>query len=72
MTDTFWEYELNRTYRALARLEARDDTPRPLREAILAILGRRHTHRAGTLAGLHIDECAICGRDLRHEVHHHD
>ncbi len=28
-----------------------------------------HIHVAGTTAGLHIDTCAFCGHDLRHEVH---
>ena len=31
--------------------------------------GEPHAHVAGTLAGLHIDTCAKCGRDLREAVH---
>lgn len=30
---------------------------------------RRHTHQAGTLIGKHIDECALCGADIRAPVH---
>jgi NAD-dependent dihydropyrimidine dehydrogenase PreA subunit len=28
-----------------------------------------HIHAAGTMVGLHIDECATCGNDLRHPIH---
>jgi hypothetical protein len=28
-----------------------------------------HIHVAGTTVGKHIDECARCGRDLRHPIH---
>jgi hypothetical protein len=28
-----------------------------------------HMHVAGTTVGKHIDECALCGQDLRCEVH---
>lgn len=28
-----------------------------------------HTHVAGTTIGKHIDECAVCGQDLRCDVH---
>ena len=28
-----------------------------------------HCHVAGTTVGKDIDECAKCGRDLRHEIH---
>ena len=28
-----------------------------------------HMHAAGTLIGKHIDECSICGQDLRCEIH---
>lgn len=44
--------------------------------AILENLGARdpvtvmHTHVAGTTVGKHIDTCAVCGHDLRHEIHH--
>ena len=31
--------------------------------------GKPHTHVAGTLADLHIDTCAVCGRDIREDVH---
>jgi len=33
------------------------------------IAGDPHYHKAGTLVGLGIDECAMCGRDLRDSVH---
>ena len=29
----------------------------------------KHIHRAGTTVGKHIDECALCGHDIRHEIH---
>ncbi len=29
----------------------------------------KHIHRAGTIVGKHIDECALCGHDIRHEIH---
>lgn len=28
-----------------------------------------HMHVAGTTVGRHIDECAVCGQDLRCEIH---
>lgn len=28
-------------------------------------LADKHTHVAGTTAGRHIDECAVCGHDIR-------
>ena len=31
--------------------------------------GSPHPHVAGALAGLVIDTCAVCGRDIRNEVH---
>ena len=31
--------------------------------------GGQHMHVAGTLEDLHIDTCAICGRDIREDVH---
>lgn len=40
---------------------------RHIRDAVIALEGRKHWHRAGT--GAHIDECDICGADLRCEVH---
>ncbi len=36
-------------------------------QAILG--GAPHTHVAGTLADLHIDICAVCGHDIREDVH---
>jgi hypothetical protein len=32
-------------------------------------VGQGHCHVAGTTVGKHIDECARCGRDLRHPIH---
>ncbi len=29
----------------------------------------KHVHRAGTTEGKHIDECALCGQDLRAPIH---
>ena len=29
----------------------------------------KHIHKAGTTVGKHIDECALCGHDIRHEIH---
>lgn len=29
----------------------------------------KHSHFAGTAVGKHIDECAICGQDLRCAIH---
>ena len=41
-----------------------------LAHQLQAILdGEPHTHVAGTLAGLHIDTCAVCGHDLREDIH---
>ena len=31
--------------------------------------GQPHRHVAGTLADLHIDTCAVCGADIRNEIH---
>ncbi len=31
-----------------------------------------HIHRAGSSAGRPADECALCGHDLRHEIHERD
>lgn len=28
-----------------------------------------HIHVAGTTVGKHIDECAVCGQDLRSSIH---
>ena len=38
-------------------------------KALIVVRGRNHEHAAGTLVGKHIDECAICGHDIRHEIH---
>ncbi len=29
----------------------------------------RHTHVAGTTVGLDIDTCALCGKDIRNDIH---
>ncbi len=29
----------------------------------------KHVHVAGSTIGKHIDECARCGHDIRHEIH---
>lgn len=29
----------------------------------------KHTHVAGTVIGQHIDTCALCGQDLRCDIH---
>lgn len=30
---------------------------------------RPHCHVAGTMTGKHIDECSLCGMDIRDEIH---
>jgi hypothetical protein len=30
---------------------------------------RPHFHHAGTIVGKDIDECALCGHDIRHSIH---
>jgi len=35
---------------------------------LLAIAGEKHIHKAG----INSDACAICGRDIRNEVHYRD
>lgn len=39
------------------------------RKALIVAEGRDHCHVAGTTIGKDIDECAVCGRDLRDPVH---
>jgi hypothetical protein len=39
------------------------------KKALVVAEGRDHTHVAGTTVGKDIDECAVCGHDLRHPVH---
>ena len=39
------------------------------RKLLIVIEGRGHCHAAGTLIGKHIDECAICGMDIRNPIH---
>ena len=29
----------------------------------------KHIHKAGTTVGKGVDECALCGHDIRHEIH---
>ncbi len=29
----------------------------------------KHIHKAGTTAGWATDKCALCGHDIRHEIH---
>lgn len=38
-------------------------------KALIIAEGRDHTHAAGTMVGKHIDECAVCGRDIRDPIH---
>ena len=37
--------------------------------AIFKLIHARHYHVAGTTAGLDIDTCAQCGRDIRDAIH---
>lgn len=39
------------------------------KKALVVAQGRDHYHVAGTTVGKHIDECAVCGRDLRDPIH---
>lgn len=39
------------------------------RNALIVLEGREHYHVAGTTIGKDIDECAVCGRDIRDRVH---
>lgn len=39
------------------------------KKAVIVYEGRDHHHVAGTTIGKHIDECAICGKDLRDPIH---
>ncbi len=39
------------------------------KKALIVVDQRPHTHAAGTMVGKHIDECAVCGRDLRDPIH---
>lgn len=38
-------------------------------KALIVIEGRDHCHAAGTMVGKDIDECAVCGRDIRDPIH---
>lgn len=40
-----------------------------VRKALIIVEDRPHTHAAGTAVGKHIDECAVCGKDIRHPIH---
>lgn len=37
--------------------------------ALIQLVNTRHYHVAGTTAGLGIDTCAKCRRDIRDEIH---
>lgn len=39
------------------------------KKAQIVATQRPHCHAAGTKIGKHIDECAICGHDIRNEIH---
>ena len=49
----------------------REHSARTIAERIAAMEdpAKPHTHKAGTLVGKHIDECALCGQDLRADIH---
>ena len=38
-------------------------------KALIVAQQRDHCHVAGTTVGKHIDECAVCGHDIRHPIH---
>ena len=39
------------------------------RKALIVAREEPHTHAAGTMIGKDIDECAVCGHNIRHEIH---
>ena len=39
------------------------------RNALIVLEQRDHHHVAGTTIGRPIDECAVCGHDIRHPIH---
>lgn len=39
------------------------------KKALIVAEGRDHTHVAGTTVGKGIDECAVCGHDIRDPIH---
>lgn len=39
------------------------------KKALIVSEQRPHCHAAGTMIGKHIDECAVCGRDIRDPIH---
>lgn len=39
------------------------------RKALIVAEGRDHCHVAGTTVGKDIDECAVCGHDIRSAIH---
>ncbi len=39
------------------------------KKAQIVVEGRDHHHAAGTMIGLDIDTCAICGKDIRNDIH---
>jgi hypothetical protein len=39
------------------------------KKALIVAEQRDHCHAAGTMVGKSIDECAICGHDIRHPIH---
>lgn len=73
MTETIIERARSHLSCAVAQISPQDDQiimdhVRAAHE-LLSVIGKPHFHAAGTMAGKHIDECALCGRDLRDPIH---
>lgn len=56
--------DAERRLRGAGLLGGYDD---PVRRAVAR--NEYHTHVAGTLVGKDIDECALCGHDIRSSIH---
>ena len=39
------------------------------KKALIVVDRRPHTHAAGTMVGKPIDQCAVCGSDIRDPIH---
>ena len=72
MTETIIERARAHLYSAICQISPADDQiimdhVKAALEILYAI--SPHVHRAGTTGGKHIDECALCGLDLRDPIH---
>jgi len=57
---------LESALRQYVAVELSDANYNELRDDLLAIAGKEHTHVAG---GRYVDQCRLCFRDLRDPVH---